>query len=43
MWPAINVEDLVKGKALLLLLNSRGRNTPQMFAHADFDAMRGVT
>jgi hypothetical protein len=40
MWPDINVEDLVKGKALLLLLNSRGRNTPQMFAHADFDAMR---
>jgi hypothetical protein len=40
MWPDINIEDLVKGKTLLLLLNSRGRNTPQMFAHADFDAMR---
>ena len=40
MWPDINIEDLVKGKTLLLLLNSRGRNTPQMFAHADSDAMR---
>lgn len=40
MWPDINIEDLVKGKTLLHLLNARGRNTPQMFAHADFDAMR---
>jgi len=40
MWPNINIEDLTKGKTLLLLLNSRGRNTPQMFAHADFEAMR---
>jgi len=40
MWPDINVEDLIKGKTLLLLLNSRGRNTPQMFAHADFQATR---
>ena len=40
MWPDMNVEDLVKGKTLLLLLNSRGRNTPRMFAHADWEAMR---
>ena len=40
MWPDINIEDLVKGKTLLLLLNSRGRNTPKTFAHSDFDAMR---
>ncbi len=40
MWPYMNVEDLVKGKSLLLFLNSRGRNPPHMFAHADFDAGR---
>ncbi|TVY46706.1 hypothetical protein LOCC1_G004658 [Lachnellula occidentalis] len=40
MWPYINVEDLAKGKALLLLLNSRGRHPPNMFAHADFNATR---
>ncbi|CAG8979565.1 hypothetical protein HYALB_00011919 [Hymenoscyphus albidus] len=40
MWPYINVEDLVRGKTLLLMLNSRGRNPPRMFAHADFAATR---
>ncbi|KAF8857356.1 hypothetical protein BDZ45DRAFT_674760 [Acephala macrosclerotiorum] len=40
LWPYMNVEDLVKGKSLLLFLNSRGRNPPHMFAHADFDAGR---
>ena len=39
VWPAINVEDLVRGKTFPLLLNSRGRNPPYMFSHADFEAM----
>jgi hypothetical protein len=34
-WPHLSVEDLVHGQALLLLLNSRGRNHPGVFAHAD--------
>ncbi|KAK2760336.1 hypothetical protein FQN54_002404 [Arachnomyces sp. PD_36] len=36
--PYLNVEDLVRGKTLLLLLNSRGRNEPPVFAHADHEA-----
>ncbi|KAE8453917.1 hypothetical protein EG329_007693 [Mollisiaceae sp. DMI_Dod_QoI] len=40
IWPYINIEDLSKGKTLLLFLNSRGRYSPRMFAHADFEAMR---
>jgi hypothetical protein len=38
MWPYINLEDLSKPKALLMLLNSRGRNRPLSFARADFAA-----
>lgn len=38
LWPYINVEDLTKGKSLLLFLNARGRHLPDEFAHADFDA-----
>lgn len=38
-WPEINQEDLVTNRQLLLLfLNSRGRNLPEAFAHADLDA-----
>ncbi|KAJ8131905.1 hypothetical protein O1611_g1719 [Lasiodiplodia mahajangana] len=40
MWPYINQEDLLTPKALLLLLNARGRNPPPTFASADSDAMR---
>ncbi|RDL41426.1 uncharacterized protein BP5553_01405 [Venustampulla echinocandica] len=40
IWPYINVEDLVRGKTLLLFLNSRGRHSPSLFAHTDFEAMR---
>lgn len=36
--PYLNVEDLVRGRTLLLLLNSRGRHDPQMFSHADHEA-----
>lgn len=32
-WPDINLEDLIQAKPLLLLLNSRGRNPPHVFAH----------
>ena len=39
MWPMINQEDLVEARALLLLLKSRGRNTPSTFAGADGDSM----
>jgi hypothetical protein len=40
LWPYINVEDLVKGKTMLLFLSSRGRNPPYMFARTDFDTIR---
>lgn len=40
MWPYINQEDLMKTKALPLLLNARGRNYPSHFADADIEAMR---
>lgn len=39
MWPYLNLEDLTQSRPLLLLLNSRGRNLPDTFAHADFDAI----
>lgn len=39
MWPHINQDDLLKPKALLLLLNARGRNPPSDFAGAEYDAM----
>jgi hypothetical protein len=40
MWPDINMGDLIRGKTFLLLLNSRGRNTPHMSSHVDFEAMQ---
>lgn len=40
MWPYINQEDLSEPKALLLLLNARGRHNPCDFAAADGDAFR---
>lgn len=39
MWPYINLDDLCRSRSLLLLLNSRGRNLPHVFAHADFEAI----
>ena len=38
LYPEINLVDLVQGKSLLLLLNSRGRHRPEAFAHADANA-----
>jgi len=40
LWAYMNVEDLAKGKTLLLFLNSRGRHSPSMFAKADYEATR---
>lgn len=40
LWPYMNVEDLVKGKSLLLLINSRGWHTPSKFTHMDYEATR---
>jgi hypothetical protein len=37
-YPYVNQEDLLQGRALLLFLNSRGRNPPHAFAHADLEA-----
>ncbi|ORY62097.1 uncharacterized protein BCR38DRAFT_394731 [Pseudomassariella vexata] len=37
-WPYVNLEDLTQSRNLLLLLNSRGRNLPEAFAHADLEA-----
>ncbi|KAL4905612.1 hypothetical protein BDW74DRAFT_167787 [Aspergillus multicolor] len=39
MFPYINQEDLLTSKALLLLLNARGRNPPSTFAVHDAAAM----
>ncbi|GAP89947.2 hypothetical protein SAMD00023353_4400550 [Rosellinia necatrix] len=39
MWPQINQEDLLKPRAMLLLLNARGRNPPPAFSSIDFEAM----
>ncbi|RDW93396.1 uncharacterized protein DSM5745_00718 [Aspergillus mulundensis] len=39
MSPYINQEDLLVPKALLLLINSRGRHAPSYFAGADLEAM----
>ncbi|KAK6595870.1 hypothetical protein H4I96_10189 [Botrytis cinerea] len=40
LWPYLNVEDLVKENHFLLLLNSRGRHPPHVFADTDFKATR---
>ncbi|KAF2134905.1 hypothetical protein P153DRAFT_329762 [Dothidotthia symphoricarpi CBS 119687] len=37
VWPYLNIEDLVKPKSLLLLLNARGRHSPEVFAFSDFE------
>lgn len=39
IWPIINQEDLGDPKTLTLLLNSRGRNHPHLFAASDGEAM----
>ncbi|KIV79743.1 hypothetical protein PV11_07288 [Exophiala sideris] len=39
-WPSINLEDLACGKTLLLFLNSRGRNSPEVFALTDLVSTR---
>lgn len=38
MWPYINQEDLCTPRMLLLLLNARGRTTPDAFAFTDISA-----
>lgn len=37
-WPHITIEDLTPVNCLLLLLNTRGRNHPDSFAHVDLAA-----
>ncbi|KAI1127038.1 hypothetical protein F5Y10DRAFT_243534 [Nemania abortiva] len=39
VWPLINQEDLGDPKTLLLLLNSRGRHHPNVFAASDGESM----
>lgn len=39
IWPIINQEDLGDSKTLTLLLNSRGRNAPHVFAASDGETM----
>ncbi|KAI4869994.1 hypothetical protein F4820DRAFT_443476 [Hypoxylon rubiginosum] len=39
IWPIINQEDLGDPKTLTLLLNSRGRNPPHLFAASDGEGM----
>lgn len=38
MYPCMNVEDLAKGKVMLLLINSRGRYQPRIFTDTDLGA-----
>ena len=40
LLPFINIEDLVKVKNLLLLLNSRGHHSPDVFAQQDFQGLK---
>ncbi|KAJ3741754.1 hypothetical protein DFH05DRAFT_1402786 [Lentinula detonsa] len=40
LLPELNLEDLVKPKNILLLFNSRGRNSPDVFAFVDFEKIR---
>ncbi|KAJ4001443.1 hypothetical protein F5050DRAFT_1891180 [Lentinula boryana] len=40
LLPELNLEDLVKPKNILLLFNSRGRNSPDIFAFTDFEKIR---
>ncbi|KAK5312596.1 hypothetical protein LTR93_011258 [Exophiala xenobiotica] len=43
-WPHLNVEDLVHGQCLPLLINSRGRNHPIVFADSDLASCKvGLT
>lgn len=37
-WPHINVEDLFRGRTLMVLLDSRSREWPSTFARSDLDA-----
>ncbi|KAL8668757.1 MAG: hypothetical protein Q9168_006626 [Polycauliona sp. 1 TL-2023] len=39
-YPQFNVEDLVRPKSLLLMLDSRSRNYPSLFATTDFKTLR---
>ncbi|KAF2795446.1 hypothetical protein K505DRAFT_406918 [Melanomma pulvis-pyrius CBS 109.77] len=38
LWPQVNLEDLMKPKHLLLVLNARGRHPPHIFTQADIEA-----
>jgi hypothetical protein len=40
MFPFINLEDLLKAKNLLLLLNSLVHNKPDVFAYADLKTLQ---
>lgn len=40
LWPYINVHDLSKAKTLPLFLAARAQDTPNTFAHAEFEAIR---
>ncbi|QDS69706.1 hypothetical protein FKW77_009812 [Venturia effusa] len=39
LWPFLNLEDLSRPKPLLLLLNSRGRNHPEVFVANDAELL----
>lgn len=38
-WPHLNLDDLSLPKPFLLMLNARGRNSPECFAMADFSSL----
>ncbi|CAF9938008.1 MAG: hypothetical protein HETSPECPRED_000739 [Heterodermia speciosa] len=39
LLPSMNLEDLMKPKPLLMFLNARGRQDPDIFANADFNSV----
>lgn len=38
-WPCLNLDDLSLQKPFLVLLNARGRNSPECFASTDFSSL----
>ncbi|KAE9965791.1 hypothetical protein EG328_009400 [Venturia inaequalis] len=39
LWPSLNLDDLSRPEPLLLLLNARGRNHPEVFVSSDVESL----
>lgn len=40
LFPEINLQDLMQPSCLLIFINARGRHPPELFSHADLEAIR---